>query len=296
MEEAAVRTDRQQHTSAALVAYIAVLSGAAAAVCLVLAAADVSPPGETAWAALPVLGVLVVAAEYLFVRFRYRGDVNALNLVESVLAPLLFAFPGAVAVATVAVAQLVGGALRRNRPVKVAFNTAQWSLATGLGAALLGLLDRGPGVAPANLAALLVVLSAVGAVNQLAFTTVLGIVNRRGPLSLLRDMAPIVVPGWIVGWTINSLIGLLFVLAYAAHPVATVLYGVPLAVLHLAYRGYAGARNDRMRLTGLHQAARTLAAPLDPTEAVESYLGEVATCFEAQAAALLLLSDAEIAV
>src|SRR5688572_17537241 len=103
----------RRHTSPLLVAYIAVLAGAAAA-----AAAAVAPPGRTSWVALPVLGVLLVAAEYLFVRFRYRGDVNALNLVESVLAPLLFAFPGAVAVATVAAAQVVGGALRRNEPVK----------------------------------------------------------------------------------------------------------------------------------------------------------------------------------
>src|SRR5688572_7340279 len=106
----------RRHTSPLLVAYIAVLAGAAAAVAA--AAADVAPPGRTSWVALPVLGVLLVAAEYLFVRFRYRGDVNALNLVESVLAPLLFAFPGAVAVATVAAAQVVGGALRRNEPVK----------------------------------------------------------------------------------------------------------------------------------------------------------------------------------
>jgi PAS domain S-box-containing protein len=295
MADAGERTSRRR-TSPLLLAYIAVLTGAAAAVAASLAAVDVAPPGRTSWAALPVLAALLVAAEYLFVRFRYRGDVNALNLVESVLAPLLFAFPGAVVVVTVAAAQVVGGVLRRNEPVKAMFNVAQWSLAAGVGAALLALLDRGSGAHPENLAAMLVVLAVVGAVNQLAFATVLGFVNRRPLPRLLQDVAPIVLPGWVLGWAINSLIGLLFVLAYAAHPIAALLFGVPLVMLHLAYRGYAGARSDRVRLTGLHRAARALAAPIDPADAVESYLHEVAVCFEAAGAALVLRVDTGLLV
>nr|MDQ3757221.1 SpoIIE family protein phosphatase [Actinomycetota bacterium] len=272
------------------------LAGAAAAVAVALASADVAPPGRTSWPALPVLAVLLVAAEYLFVRFRYRGDINALNLVESVLAPLLFAFPGAVAVALVAAAQLVGGILRRNQPVKALFNVAQWSLATGVGAVVLALLEQGPGITAENLAAMLVVLAVIGAVNQLAFATVLGFVNNRPLPRLLREIAPVVLPGWVFGWAINSLIGLLFVLAYAAHPVGTLLFGVPLVMLHLAYRGYAGARSDRVRLTGLHRAARALAAPIDPADAIEAYLREVAVCFEAAGAALVLRNDLGIVV
>jgi hypothetical protein len=287
-------TERQ--ASPLLVGYIAVLGGAATAVAVALAGADVAPPGRTSWPALPVLAVLLVAAEYLFVRFRYRGDVNALNLVESVLAPLLFAFPGAVAVATVAGTQVVGGMLRRNRPMKALFNVAQWSLATGLGATALAVFERGDGVMPENLAAMLVVLAVVGAVNQLAFATVLGFVNKRPLRKLLHDIAPVVLPGWVLGWAINSLIGLLFVLAYSSHPIATLLFGVPLVMLHLAYRGYAGARSDRARLTGLHRAARVLAAPIDPSEAIETYLREVAVCFEAAGAALVLRNDQGLAV
>ncbi|HEX2038715.1 MAG TPA: SpoIIE family protein phosphatase [Acidimicrobiales bacterium] len=295
MAEAGVRTSRRS-TSPLLVAYIAVLAGAAAAVAVALAAAGVAPPGRPSWPALLVLGALLVAAEYLFVRFRYRGDVNALNLVESVLAPLLFAFPGPVVVATVAAAQAVGGMLRRNEPVKAAFNVAQWSLAAAVGATLVALLEQGSGTTPENLAAMLVVLAVVGLVNQLAFATVLGFVNRRPLPRLLQDIAPIVLPGWVLGWAVNSLIGLLFVLAYAANPVATLLFAVPLVMLHLAYRGYAGARSDRVRLTGLHRAARALAAPIDPGEAVEAYLREVATCFEAAGAALVLRTDAGLLV
>lgn len=295
MAEAATRSS-ERHASPLLIGFIAALAGAAAAVAVALAGADVAPLGRTSWPALPVLAVLLVAAEYLFVRFRYRGDVNALNLVESVLAPLLFAFPGAVAVLTVAATQLVGGALRRNQPVKALFNVAQWSLATGIGAAVLAVVGDGNGVMPENLAAMLVVLAVIGAVNQLAFATVLGFVNRRPLPRLLRDIAPIVLPGWVLGWAINSLIGLLFVLAYAAHPIATLLFGVPLVMLHLAYRGYAGARSDRVRLTGLHRAARALAAPIDPAEAIESYLHEVATCFEAAGVALVLRNDAGLVV
>lgn len=107
MADAASRTGAPPSTTPLLLAYIASLAVGAVTVTAALAQVADEPPGETAWAALPILFLLLVAAEYLFVRFRYRGDVNALNLVESVLAPLLFAFPSTTAVATVALAQLV---------------------------------------------------------------------------------------------------------------------------------------------------------------------------------------------
>jgi len=51
------------------------------------------PPADETWLTLPFLAVGVVAAEHLRIRFRRGADVNALTLVEAVLAPLLFTFP-----------------------------------------------------------------------------------------------------------------------------------------------------------------------------------------------------------
>lgn len=281
----------RQRSSPLLIAYIGALSLAALAVGVAVVRSGVAPPGQPNWRVLPLLVALLAGAEHFFVRFRYRGEVNALNLVEAVLAPLLFAFPGGAVVISVAVAQVAGSALRRNTPVKSAFNVAQWSIAAGAGSIVLARLADGDGVTRSTVGALLAALVVVGLVNQAAFAFVVAIASRQPLRRLLTGFAPIMVPGWVGGWAINSLFGLLFVLAYATHPLAVLLFPVPLVVLHLAYRGYAGARSDRVRLTGLHRAARVLAAPLDPTEAIEPFMREVAICFEARATALVLVVE-----
>lgn len=272
--------------------YVLTLAAAAAAATYALSRTADVPPGRPNVLALPALFALLVAAEYLFVRFRYGGGVNALNLVEAVLAPTLFAFSGPVAVSMVAGAQLVGAVLRRNAPVKSAFNIAQWSLAAAAGSWVVQALAPGRGVSWTSLGALLVALAVVAFVNQTAFTIVLALSSGRSLRATLRSLGPVVVPGWMAGWAINSMVGLLFVLAFSTNPVAVVLFIVPLVMLHLAYRGYAGARSDRVRLAGLHRAAEALAEPLDPIDAVAPFLGEVARCFEARAATLVLHTDA----
>lgn len=272
-------------SSVALYAYIVAL--AASASWVTFAIREAVPPGAANWPAFAVLVALLVASEYLIVQFRYGGEVNGLNLVEAVLAPLLFAFPPVAAVAAIGGAQVICNVARRNAPARSAFNVSQWMLATGVGATVFHGLGA-PGASVRMAGGLLIALASLGVVNQTAFTLVLAIANRRSPLGTLRGLAPVVVPGWLIGWLVNSLLGLLFVFAYAAHPVAVVLFPVPLAVLHFAYRGYAGARSDRVRLAGLHRAAGMLAEPFDPAEAIEPFLRAVAESFEARGAELVL--------
>ncbi|MCW2776759.1 MAG: domain S-box-containing protein [Frankiales bacterium] len=246
-----------------------------------LALAGSTAPGRTAPLALPVLGAVVAAASLLVVRFRAGNDVDGVTLVEAALAPLLFAFPGVVVVATVAVAETVVALLRRDEPVKGAFNVAQWSFAAGLGALVVDRSTLPP------VGAVVCGLVAVGVANNAAFTTVLTLAGGGTPRSMLRGLGPVIVPGWLVGFGVNLLLGLLFVAAYDGSPVAVVLFPVPLLVLHWAYRGYAAVRTDRQRLAGLHRASRALAAPLDPLEALPAFLSEVADTFGARRAVLL---------
>jgi PAS domain S-box-containing protein len=280
----------------ALVGYITLLASGAAGVSWVMVRDHAMQPGDPTLATLPVLAALLITAEYLFVRFRFRGEVNGLNLFEAALAPVLFAFEPALAVATVAVAQTVGGVLRRNAPVKAAFNVAQWSLAAAAGAAVISSVAAGAGIGARSVGAVLLGLAVVGIINQSAFTIVIAIAERRSVREVIVGLGPIMLVGWGIGWAVNSAVGLLFVFAYAGHPASVVLFAVPLIVLHLAYRGYAGARSDRVRLSGLHSAARKLAEPLDPSGAIVPFLREVAESFEARAAALALAFDGEIVV
>ncbi len=273
-------------------AYVAALLAAAVATVLAAHVLALEPPAKTVWPTLPFLALALVAAGHLRVRFRRGDDVDALTLFEAGLAPLIFAFPPTVVVATVAVVQALTAALRRTAWVKAAFNIAQWSLAAGVGSVVLSALLDDPQVSLEALGWLVVALACVGLVNNTAFTLVLAISARQSVATVLRELRPILVSGWLGGWGVNVLIGLLFVMAVDSNPVAVVLFPVPLLVMHLAYRGYASARSDRFRLTGLRKATQTLSAPLHPRDAIDDFTVDVTRCFEARGAALMLFTEA----
>ena len=280
-----------KRSSPGLVAYVGGLAVVAAVAAVAAARYDVDPPGATHWWALPFLGLLIAAAEVLVVRVRYGDEIDGVNLVEAALAPLLFAFPGGAVVGVVAGAQLLTSLTRRLSPVKTAFNVAQWTLAAAAGAAVVARVGDGAGVTEANVAAVVAALVAVWVVNNVAFTLVVAFAEGRGPFALIRDLLPVILPGWVGGWFVNAMLGLLYVLAYGAHPAAVFLFPMPLVLLHVAYRGYATARADRLRLAVLHSAARILAERLDPREAIPEFLAEVRLGFEARAVLLVLNGD-----
>ncbi len=241
--------------------------------------------------ALPLLALALITAGHLRVRFRRGEDVDALTLFEAVLAPLIFTFSTPVVVATVALTQIVTALLRRTTWVKGVFNVMQWSLAAGVGSLVLTMLRDDSGTSLRSLAEVVAALTCVSLINNVAFTLVLAISGSQSVGSVLKDLRPVLVPGWLVGWSVNILIGLLFLLAFVSNPAAAALFPVPLVILHLAYRGYAAARADRSRIDGLRRAAQTLSAPLHPRDAIDDFLIDVTRCFEAGGAALVLLTE-----
>ena len=280
------RTEAERRPPAALYVYVFAMSAGAIAFALLVRAHPVARAEQ--WGVLPLLGLVLAASEYLFVRFRVGRHVDALNLMEAPLPVLLYAFPMHVAMITIAAAQLAGAILRRNTPVKSLFNISQWTLAAGIGSWVFAGLLRGRTDLRASVAAAFVAVAAMALFNQLAFSIVMTLAQRRSVRSILSGLAPVVLPGWVVGWLVNSLVGILFLLAFIAHPAAVVLFPIPLAMLHFAYRGYAGVRSDRLRLAGLLRAADALVGSIDPAEEISKFLREVATCFEARTAMLVL--------
>jgi PAS domain S-box-containing protein len=239
------------------------------------------------WAQAPLLLAVVALASHLLVRFQVHDDVEALELTEAALAPTIVVFPGAAAVGLVVVAKGVVGALHRNEPVKALFNVAQWAAATGAGALVFALLRSGNGLTSRNLMALPAAMVVVAAVNYAAFTVVLALAGRRSIRAVLTDLRPLILLGWVGGSAVNVAFGLLFTAAYLRTPAAVVVIAVPLVVLHWASRGFATARTDRVRLTGLQTATHVLAGPIDPREALPHFLAEVRRCFEADAVDLV---------
>lgn len=258
------------------------LAVGAALVTTVLPAPSVAV--EDRWL-LPGLAFLVGAAELLQVRFRVGRQVDGTNLVEAAVAPLLVVAPNVAGVVAVAAGQLVAGLLRRNAAVKVAFNTAQWSVAAAVGALVWTSLARDL-TTWSGAGSLVLAVLVVGLVNLAAFT---GIMLLTG--SDVRALRPVVGTGWVAGLAVNTALGLLFALAHEATPWGLLLAPVPLAVLHLSYQGYAAARADRTRLAGMHRAASVLAGPLDPRPVIPDFLRAAADVFEARVAVLVLRAE-----
>ncbi len=237
--------------------------------------------GQDRWL-LPGLALLVAAAEFLQVRFRLGRQIDGSNLVEAAVAPLLVVAPTAIGLLAVAVGQLIAGLVRRNPPVKLAFNLAQWSFAFSIGALVWTALASDP-TTWTGAASLVLAVLAVGFVNLLAFTGVLLVMG-----SKVRSLRPMLGVGWLVGLGVNTCLGVLFALAHDAAAWGLLLAPVPLVVLHLAYRGYAAARAERTRLAGMHRAAAVLAGPLDPRPVIAEFLRAAAEVFETSAAVMVV--------
>jgi PAS domain S-box-containing protein len=276
------------HSGRGVVAYVGLLLVAATAVAV--AVADLPAPGTFNWLALPALAALLVAATWFVVPFRFGGSVDATNLVEAALAPLLVAFPPLVVVAVVAGSQIVNGLLRRLTWVKTGFNTAMWTIAAGLGAAVVSRISLTPPWPDAVLG-MLAALAVIGLVNTAAFTGVMAVAGHEPGAPVARRLVPAGGLAALGGWAINAAFGLLFMLAYLASGVAAALFAVPLMVLHLAYRSYSAARADQARLVAVHAAAAHLSAPFRTLAAIPTFLRQVSGAFDAAAVELVIRNE-----
>src|SRR5699024_10147511 len=115
---------------------------------------------------LPFVTASLVTAETLRVRFRRGAYVDAITLLEAVLAPLVFAFPTVDVVVTVGLAQVAVAVVRRSAPVKAAFNAAQWMFAAAIGSIVVGVLAGGAGLGLTGLGALVAALAVIAVANS----------------------------------------------------------------------------------------------------------------------------------
>src|SRR5205823_9370994 len=152
--------------------------------------ATIGTPVGIPWASLVFFLGLLTAAEYLIVRVHLRNQVLAITLFEAALAPLLFSSPTVAVVAVVLVAETITGFLRRNHPVKHAFNVAQFTSAAAVGSIVFQLLRHGPSATPRNLFVLAVAMTSVATVNIVTLSTVMCLADGAPFVGVLRKLAP----------------------------------------------------------------------------------------------------------
>jgi hypothetical protein len=270
-----------------VVAYTAFLAAAGLAIGIFATGSIAADRFEGAWLSVLGLTVALTAAGFLQLEFWYGKEGESFDLSEAVLAPVIFVLPPLGAVAVIALAQTVAETLLRRHPVKATFNVAQWMFATAIGSVIFAQLRPGTAT-PRDLPALIAALVTISLVNHVALIGVFWL-DQRGPLrQVLATTGSGVVFGWVMAG-VNVAFGVLFVASYMWVPVATLLFIVPLAMLHWATRAYGSVRADRARLAGMQQATHALAVPMNPRDAVPEFLAEVRRCFESEVAELVIV-------
>src|SRR3954465_987131 len=248
--------------------------------------------GSAAIWQLTLMGALVALSEACQLRYRLRGGINAFNILEGILAPLIFAGAGRPAMITCACAILVGDCSRRNQPLKVVFNVAQWTLAVGAASVVFHRL-QGPSLqSSSSLTALVLAIFTLVAVNHVAVNAVLLLATGRifgpgqGGESPLAGFI-----GHAVTIAVNLVAGICLCAAFMWHPL-TLLAGVVLVVgFYAAGHANAALRADRVRLEGMQKATHALATALDVSNGLPAFLTEALIGFEVQAAELVLFSE-----
>ncbi len=285
------RAARPPVASSRVWAFIVALT--AAAVVVTVAAGAIGPPPSTVshWAVLPLI-VPLVAAGLMRVQYYYRGQVEAVDVLEAVLAPALLLFPPWLVVTSVAASKSAAQVVLRIHPVKATFNTAQWAAAAAAGSLVVAVLGAGGSMAR-RLAVVAVALATVILINHVAVTAVLALATRQRFRQVLAGLRPVISSGWVAAGALNVATGLLLAAAAVGSPWVTPLVLAPLTGLYFTGRHLLTTRLDRDRLGDFKRATEEITGD-DATSgaALTAFLTATADCFSAGGADLIIEDDA----
>jgi PAS domain S-box-containing protein len=245
---------------------------------------------EMLWPYAVIFALMVALAERLQIRYIHHQQVDALNLVESTLAPIILCCSGVELVSLVVGGMLIASIVIRNGLVKSLFNIAQWLAAACAGALVLHWTGVGVGASD-EVAGLIGALLVVTFVNQVLMAGVLW--STAGHPLGSRDSAVLwlVLAGRCVSFIGNMVLGLLITAGYLWVPWIAPLAAIPLIFLWAAGRAEASVRADHRLLDGLHRATHHLATSLDPATALPKSLAEARSGFEVNEVQLVLVND-----
>jgi diguanylate cyclase (GGDEF)-like protein len=261
-----------------------------AAVAVALFVVVVRPlPGASTAVALPwaVWAAAFAISEAFPVHVQIKRDAHTFSVTDLVMAAgLVLTTPG-----DLVVAQVVGVATalllhRRQRGLKLAFNTALFAL-TGCVATTVYSIMCVP--MPENwhwLAALVAIVGATLVGNACIFA-VISISEGRVDPSNLVAMCTLTVPAAVAA----AAIGLLVARTAVHDPAALALLALPTTLIIAAYRAYTGAREQQENLRLLHEVTSLLHAG-DTQAALGDFLDSVRSAFRAEMAELVLLGPA----
>jgi diguanylate cyclase (GGDEF)-like protein len=266
------------------------LNGAIAVVALAIFGLTVLPLRATAvsvgipWYAL---AALFYAAEILVVHFQFRREVHTFSLSEiPFVLGLLFAAP-----VDFVLANIVGAALalvihRRQPPIKLVFNVAQFALGAVLGVTVFNFV-RGDA---SSISVLLwgAALAATFVSNLVGILTIAIAIALSERRIELRKLTQVLKFGLAVGST-NTIVVLAAVTFLWHDPAMLWILALPAVLLYLAYRAYMSEREKHESLEFLYESTTILQRTPELDTAIVQLLGHARRMFRAEVAELTLM-------
>jgi signal transduction histidine kinase len=254
MTAAAVPLSRRLRGQTGVRVLVAMTAVTALVVMASVARLDAPDMGVTLrwWTILP----MVYLAEMMVVHLRYRREAHSFSLSEiPIVLGLFFAPPLELVFAVLAGNLLVLTLHRRQPPIKLAFNLAQFSLVTGVGIVVFRIIaalgdPAGPAGWIAAFAATLVALTIAGALVNQAIELMGAEIDQREVVHVLALSA--------AGALVNTSLALVGVKLLLHDASAVWLAAVPPAIVFLAYRSYVAQMSERARLKALYEATLDL--------------------------------------
>ncbi|NND04306.1 MAG: GAF domain-containing protein, partial [Acidimicrobiia bacterium] len=203
------------------------------------------------------LAVMFAIAERAVFHLRFRKDAHSFSLSEIPLILALFIVDPLTAITAQMAANAVALLLRRQPPVKFAFNLGQFAVQTGLAIvvfrpiASLGQPTGPAGWAGAIVAALVALMAA-----ELMINSVIRLSG--GRLSIKETLEVMALSA--MATVMNTATALIGVVLLDVQPAAAWLTAVPPIILYVAYRAYVNQREESGRLGSLYEATRALHA------------------------------------
>jgi PAS domain S-box-containing protein len=209
--------------------------------------------GEINW--LLLAGFFFVG-EILAVHLEVRGSAHTYSLSEipTVMA-LFFAGPSEVIICRVVGSAIALTLVRRNSPVKMAFNLGLFAFETSIAVWFFHVIVQGSEpVGPVGWTAALVAMLASSVVAVVVINMVIALHQGRETFLQLGEALTLGVTVTVV----NSCVALLFVTVVWHQPESAWLMVVPVAALYFAYRSASSERQKRKSITHLFNLGREL--------------------------------------
>ena len=240
-------------------------------------------PFQIPW---PLLAVAFAAAELKVVEVHFRRETHSFSLSEfPAVVGLFFLSPPdyvlAVLTGSAAAMLLASG----QRPIKIAFNLANFGLIAVVSYAILSSLVTRDGMP--GLRDWLAAFAATSGATIISSITIATVITLSGGAPQFRKLPEMIQFGLMVALA-NTSLALLAVGALWLSPAMLWLLILPLAMVFLAYQAYVSEREKHERLELLYQSSRILQHSPEIDSTLVALLSHARTMFRAELAEVVL--------